>query len=319
MFYRTTLVECLHLDRLLLVELLHYGESVVAPLQLVAVDVCAPCYRRENLVAVLVAYTVNGELHDGLLDALVRLLQVDDESVVVYHEVVEKLALGSLCLDRSRSLGLYVASYSHSVRHLLCRVSLLLLVHKRELEFLDTLPLDVCLERIVSQESLLSAVESVAVAVLHERLALIEIPYTHLVNLALEEVVDCLLLEVVRRCPYTCAEMDVSRCYATEVSRLEVSVQLAVHIDLSASACAVYSHCHVVPVIVCEAAVTCHTHSIVMEYQSALLQIESEEIERTAHFLTVATSVGDDGGCLLCLVSLKPCLDGVVHAIVYDT
>ena len=113
--------------------------------------------------------------------------------------------------------------------------------------------------------------------------------------------------------------MDVSRCYATEVSCLEVSVELAVHIDLTASACAVYSHCHVVPVVVCEAAVTCHTHSIVMEYQSAFLQIECEEIERTAHFLTVATSVGDDGGCLLCLVSLKPSLDGVVHAVVYDT
>ena len=113
--------------------------------------------------------------------------------------------------------------------------------------------------------------------------------------------------------------MDVSRCYTTEVSCLEVSVELAVHIDLTASACAVYSHCHVVPVVVCEAAVTCHTHSIVMEYQSALLQIESEEIERTAHFLTVATSVGDDSGCLLCIVSLKPCLDGVVHAVVYDT
>ena len=194
MFYRAAIVECFHLDRLLLVELLHYGESVVAPLQLVAVDVCAPCYRRENLVAVLVAHAVNGELHDSLLDTLVRLLQINDERVVVHHEVVEKLALRSLCLDRSRSLGLYVASYSHSVRHLLCGVSLLLLVHKRELQFLHTLPLDVCLERIVSQESLLGAVESVAVAVLHERLALIEVPYTHLVNLALEEVVGSLLL-----------------------------------------------------------------------------------------------------------------------------
>ena len=111
--------------------------------------------------------------------------------------------------------------------------------------------------------------------------------------------------------------MYVSRCYATEVGSLEVSVQLAVHVYLTASACAVYSHCHVVPVVVCEAAVTCHTHAVVVEHQSALLQIESEEIERTAHFLTVAASVGDDGGCRLCLVSLEPSLYGVVHAVVY--
>ena len=113
--------------------------------------------------------------------------------------------------------------------------------------------------------------------------------------------------------------MYVSRCYATKVGCLEVSVQLAVHVYLCASACAVHSHSHMVPVVIGVATVTCHTHAVVMEYQSALLQIESEEIERTAHFLTVATSVGDDGGRLLCLVSLKPSLDGVVHAVVYDT
>ena len=201
----------------------------------------------------------------------------------------------------------------------MCRVSLLLLVFQRELEFLHALPFDVCLERVVSQESLFSAVESVVVAVLHESLALIEIPDTHLVNLTLEEVVGCLMLKVVSRSPYTCAEMDVSRCYTTEVSCFEVSVELAVHVYLSATACTVDSYSNVVPVVVSKASVACHTHSIVMEYQSALLQIECEEIERTAHFLTIATSVRDNGSSLLCIVSLKPCLDGVVHSVVYYT
>ena len=319
MFYRTAVVECLHLDGLLLVELLHYGESPVAPLQLVAVDECAPCYRRENLVAVLVAHAVHRELHDSLLYALVRLLQIDDERVVVHYEVVEQLALRSLCLDGCRGLGLDIAAYRNCVRHLLRRVSLLLLVFQRELQFLHALPFDVCLKRIVSQESLLSAVKTVAVAVLHERFALVEIPYTHLVNLALEEVVCLLLLQVVGRSPHTSAEMYVSRSYATKVGCLEVSVQLAVHVYLSASACTVDSYSYVVPVVVGVATVARHTHTVVVEHQTAFLQIESEEIERTAHVLAVAASVRDDGSRRLSLVGLEPCLDGVVHAVVYDT
>ena len=113
--------------------------------------------------------------------------------------------------------------------------------------------------------------------------------------------------------------MYVSRSYATKVGCLEVSVQLAVHVYLSASACTVDSYSYVVPVVVGVATVARHTHTIVMEYQSALLQIKSEEIERTAHVLAVAASVRDDGSRRLSLVGLEPCLDGVVHAVVYDT
>ena len=53
----------------------------------------------------------------------------------------------------------YVVSLESADRKIFMSVSLLLLVHKRELQFLHPLPLDVCLERIVSQESLLGAVE----------------------------------------------------------------------------------------------------------------------------------------------------------------
>ena len=127
------------------------------------------------------------------------------------------------------------------------------------------------------------------------------------------------MLKVVSRSPYTCPEVDVSCCYTTEVSCLEVSVELAVHVYLSASACTVDSYSNVVPVVVGKASVACYTHSIVMEYQSALLQVKCEEIERTAHFLTITTSVRDNGSSLLCIVSLKPCLDGVVHSVIYYT
>ena len=74
-----------------------------------------------------------------------------------------------------------------------------------------------------------------------------------------------------------------------------------------------------VPVVVGVATVARHTHTVVVEHQSAFLQIECEEIERTAHILAVAASVRDDGSRRLSLVGLKPSLNGVVHSVVHHT
>ena len=76
------------------------SELRLSPFELVTVNISTPGDGAQNLVAVEVTHAIYGEGDRGLLDAVVGLLQVDNQGVVVDHKVIEQFANGIFGLDR---------------------------------------------------------------------------------------------------------------------------------------------------------------------------------------------------------------------------